>query len=495
MIVNPTIFGKRDDSFIKESAINFYDYDGTLLYSYTPKEFEAYATLPPLPKREELACERWNYTQGEINDCVEAFGVCNVGAIYKSDTTKIHIHVEDDTSSLEFCCYPNGKVTINWGDGNESTLEGSSLNEIKSAIHTYADSDSYVISLIVDKQVAFRGSAEGGADILKSQTGALAKNQIYQNCIKEINLGSGVIIGDYAFANCKHLEKISIPSGIEQIASHAFSYCQSLDSIFLPTGLSIIKDHAFEYCLSLNVIGIPNSLTSIESYAFSNCQALKEFIAFSAPLANEGVFQYCSSLSKVNAAPGEQIGNYIFRECSSLKNFNLPEGINTIGDYAFDHCTSLDSIKIPSTVEEIGSQAFAACFSLKSVEFLGENETKIETLKDYAFSYCTSLNRVKLPNSITSIANYLFYYCPSLASVTLLGDIKTVGAGAFNSCSGVSYFDFTKCTGVPVLASVYAFSGIDEKCEIRVPLSLIGDWGNSSEHPNWVVYKDNIRGV
>jgi hypothetical protein len=47
--------GTPDDS-TDEQCVRFYDYDGTLLYSYTVAEAQELTELPPLPEQPGLIC-------------------------------------------------------------------------------------------------------------------------------------------------------------------------------------------------------------------------------------------------------------------------------------------------------------------------------------------------------------------------------------------------------------------------------------------------------
>lgn len=48
--------------------VNFRDYDGTVLYSYTVEEAAALTELPPLPTHEGLVCQGWNWTLTDIKE-------------------------------------------------------------------------------------------------------------------------------------------------------------------------------------------------------------------------------------------------------------------------------------------------------------------------------------------------------------------------------------------------------------------------------------------
>lgn len=54
------------DKGLKRNDVNFFDYDGTLLYAYTWEEAKALTELPPLPVHDGLEVREWNYTIEDI---------------------------------------------------------------------------------------------------------------------------------------------------------------------------------------------------------------------------------------------------------------------------------------------------------------------------------------------------------------------------------------------------------------------------------------------
>ena len=54
------------DDGLKRNDVNFFDYDGTLLYAYTYEEACALTELPPLPIHDGLEVREWNYTLEDI---------------------------------------------------------------------------------------------------------------------------------------------------------------------------------------------------------------------------------------------------------------------------------------------------------------------------------------------------------------------------------------------------------------------------------------------
>jgi len=45
-----------------EKTVLFRDYDGTVLYSYSPAEVSSMTELPALPTKQGLSCQEWNWT-------------------------------------------------------------------------------------------------------------------------------------------------------------------------------------------------------------------------------------------------------------------------------------------------------------------------------------------------------------------------------------------------------------------------------------------------
>ena len=127
---------------VSPKAVNFRDYDGTILHSYTKEEFLALSELPPLPTQEGLICQEWNWTLADAQEYVAEYGVLEVGATYITDDGKTRLYIEIATKGrMDVPLYiqqtiANG-VTIDWGDGSETeTLSGTGK---VTTTHKYAD--------------------------------------------------------------------------------------------------------------------------------------------------------------------------------------------------------------------------------------------------------------------------------------------------------------------------------------------------------------------
>ena len=271
--------------------ITFYDYDGTIVTSWTLAELATKTALPDYPSHNGLICQGWNWS---LADLKTANRKMNVGAMYVTDDgkTRIYIHLEEGRTSPVLCVCPNGTVDIDWGDGTvHDTLTGSSTNTaVYTSAHNYAAPGDYVIQLTVTGSMVF-----GSNGPLVYASNSDNRNYVYKNAIQKVELGSCVTsisnsafnycyslssitipdgvtsIGGYAFRNCSSLSSITIPDGITSISNSAFQNCSSLSSITIPDGVTSISDSAFYNCYSLSSITIPDSVTIIGGYAFRNC--------------------------------------------------------------------------------------------------------------------------------------------------------------------------------------------------------------------------------
>lgn len=190
--------------------VNFYDYDGTLIYSYTLEEAQALTALPDGPTHDGLVFDGWNHSLESVKSLTREM---NIGAMYSTDdgTTRIYIHLEDGRTSPMLGIRPNGTVTVDWGDGTEpDILTGTSLSTDQwTPTHNYVSSGDYVIKLTVDGEAQLYGSSSSNqyAYILRYGSDSDSRNRVYENSILKVEIGAGIRIGTCAFSNCRSLSR------------------------------------------------------------------------------------------------------------------------------------------------------------------------------------------------------------------------------------------------------------------------------------------------
>ena len=314
--------GSTSDVAMKD--VNFYDYDGTLVASYTLAEAQALTALPDGPTHDGLTFQGWNWSLEKIHALTRPM---NVGAMYITDdgATRLHIRIAT-VGRMTVPLYigqtvANG-VSIDWGDG--STAETLAGTGNVNTSHTYAEPGDYVISLMPQDGCKLSFGANSSSYCVMGSTGN--NGIVYCNMLQDVYIGKNVtFIGTYAFQNCYSLASITIPDGVTAIGTYVFQNCYSLANITIPDSVEYIEGYTFQGCYSLANITIPDGVTSISSYAFQNCY--------------------------------------------SLASITIPGSVTSISARAFEGCFSLASITIPGSVEYIRAYTFQGCFGMRYYDF------------------------------------------------------------------------------------------------------------------------------
>ena len=469
----------------------FYDYDGTVVASYSLEEVQALTSLPDGPTHDGLTFQGWNWS---LEDIKTMYRAVNVGAIYTTNDGKTRIYItlgEGRTSPLLGCC-PNGTVIVDWGDGTTpDTLTGTSTSTIQyTPTHNYTSPGNYVISLTVDGTCGFLGGSTSNdyCCLLKYSTTADKRNICYHNAITKIEFGDGVTsIGQTAFHSCYSLTSITIPDSVTGIGNYAFTDCYSLTRITIPNSVTSIGGSVFKNCCSLASIVIPDSVTSIGQMAFGSCYSLKSIIIPDG-VTSIGIsaFENCYSLTSITIPDGvTSIRGSVFKNCCSLANIIIPDSVTSIGISAFGSCYSLTNITIPGSVTSIETSAFSNCYSLTSLT-IPDGMTSVGR---NAFGSCYSLTNITIPNSVTSIRQNTFHYCDSLASIVIPDGVTSIEAGAFGDCYSMAEYHF-KSTTPPTLSNTDAFYNISSDCIIYVPQGSLEAYQTAT---NWATYASYMQ--
>lgn len=83
---------------------------------------------------------------------------------------------------------------------------------------------------------------------------------------------SVVSISDWAFCECKKLNRVTIPDSVHTIGEGAFSNCVLLDEVEIPDSVTKIDDCAFRGCTSLEKVIIPSSVEELGWGLFDGCE-------------------------------------------------------------------------------------------------------------------------------------------------------------------------------------------------------------------------------
>ena len=241
-------------------AVNFIDYDGTVLYSYSESDALTLTDPPANPSHSGLTAQGWNWTLAQIKLQLAAMPGAPVwvGQMYITDDGKTRIYCRFETGRLApyLGLGVNGTVTVDWGDGSSTdTLTGTSLKTAKTVQHTYSAAGDYTITLtVVSGSFAFFGTSNAAHILKKSTADSQNVNRVYSNAVQRVEMGANASIDSYAFKNCSSITSITIPDSVTSIGSNAFSYCYSLASIMIPDSVTSIGSNAFQACQGLGEI-------------------------------------------------------------------------------------------------------------------------------------------------------------------------------------------------------------------------------------------------
>ena len=430
----------------QEKDVNFIDYDGTILYSFTAEEFATMEALPANPSHTGLTAQGWNWSLADAKDYVAAYGKLWVGQNYitSDGKTRFYISLPDGKLSTSFGIGLDGSATIAWGDGAESTITGSDADALISASHTYAAVGNYVIALSVTGQAAFLADAN--------------RLVSYKSAITQIEIGANVSLHASCFYALRSLTSVSIPQYITNIPDYCFQNCFSLRSVTISSGANSVGQNVFYSCRSLETISFPDSVNSVSTSAFNGCYSLKSV-----------------TLPRSLTA----ITNSLFYNCYSLKDIVIPVGVKSIGGSVFYNDAALQNIVIPNSCTSIAASTFFTCSSLKSAVI----PDSVTTFGIYLFYACDSLIVIKLPSSMTSLVNSFFSGCSSLANITIPKAVTQIQQTVFSACPSLAFIKFERTTP-PTVANANAFSGVPTSCIIYVPTGSLNAYKTANNYPD-----------
>ena len=97
----------------------FLDYDGTVVETYTAKEFATLTELPANPTHEGLTSQGWNWSLADAKTYVADNGVLDIGQMYVTSDGKTRLYIslpEGRTSPiLQLYLNANSELDIDWG--------------------------------------------------------------------------------------------------------------------------------------------------------------------------------------------------------------------------------------------------------------------------------------------------------------------------------------------------------------------------------------------
>lgn len=168
---------------------------------------------------------------------------------------------------------------------------------------------------------------------------------------------------------------------MKEIPDCLFEDCKRLQEINIPEGVETIGSEVFDSCTNLRKITFPSTLKSLQSTTYK-CKNIEEL-----------------DLSKVHLL--EEIPDNFIGENCKIETLVIPVGVKIVGD-EFASSKSIREVYVPYTVEEIGT--------LNDDEYSPEVYIYTNKLTDIE-SLCDCINTLYVPEDL------YFYYAELLKKV------------------------------------------------------------------------------
>ena len=168
------------------------------------------------------------------------------------------------------------------------------------------------------------------------------------------------------------------------------------------------------------------NVVSIAPFAFSESSVTRVYIPATVTDIASSSFDYCATLSQINASEGGAFSSYdgilfdseytTIVRCPEGRagNYHIPSGVSYVGDRAFYNCIGIRNVSSPGGLVSIGNYSFANSGVTAVPLQLG-----IISIGDGAFYGCYNLTEAWIPWSVVVIGDGAFSYCSSLMNITV----------------------------------------------------------------------------
>lgn len=312
----PSEGGGGTTGFVYPKDINFYDYDGVLLESWTLAELQTKTALPDYPTHAGLISQGWNWTLEALKTTNRRM---NVGATYVTDDGSTRLYITIDvlgrtTMPLYFSQTVTNDVVIDWGDGSATeTVEGTGAVNTS---HTYTSVGDFVIKLKSTTGTMTLGDTTNSKNIFGINHEMESSKRYLLGRLKKVELNNSVIL-KRAFRGCWYLSSLLLSKGLTSDNFSLETFSSAIPKfIVIPSSFENIRSNMFDGCY-LEGISLPNSVKKIGRSAFrsSHCKEI--------------------TLPNLLTDQNDAIDEYAFSQNSYLENFFIPT-IKYVMQHSFD---------------------------------------------------------------------------------------------------------------------------------------------------------------
>lgn len=388
---------------LEEKDVNFYECDGTLLYSYTKEEALALTEMPAIPEYigpdgQPMAHDGWNYSYDEMIAQVLGSDLADIGVQRTVEDSLFELEFDDESSHAVQCQFEIGdfSATIDWGDGTSSSVIGDT-SAAKIISHSYAEGYS---SRVVIKVRVTKGTPTLGYSV-ESTSGTTTTYDFFAATRGAVNLVSAYIAENTVITAGAFKSAINLRTVVSHVVS--FSGKLKLQAFVVKKGDSL-RGAAFQNCTGLKVLSIPVA-TALNLQCLASTFLNRVVVPYGCILNSTAVFGNCYA-KKIHMS--RDIINTLslsstFANAVNISDITIPATIRFLdalyGQSIFSSCYNLKRVKFEGDSVALGAQCFLNCSQLRVIDL--RHTTAAATLTTSAFSGCiTSELKIVVPDSL-----------------------------------------------------------------------------------------------
>ena len=483
---------------LKEKDVTFYDYDGTILYSYSLAEANALQTLPTLPEGPEgYTAASWTETLSFIQNLTHPM---NIGVNYTTTRSDTWLYVTLGPNDLEVYLYvytrQDGSV-INWGDGTSTTV---SIWNAHWESHTYSTPGDYIIKtnqpLVTGGNYPVTtplGSANLPCPVVVSASEVTGvTNRVNYRLLRKIEVGSAVTqLADVAKLSI-NLESIILPSTNAYLDATSAFYWSSLKHLTINSGMhSLASLSILNACLNLESVVIPSTMDAnngnvtislSDNATTERAVKIKKVIlpdSFTGKFNTSRAFCGLSDLEYFYAPKATAMTSELLSGPNKLKHVSFPK-MTQLHNYTFNG-SPIESVTLGSDLTLINQGAFQGCRYLSSIDLSG---TSVTSIGNNAFDNCCSLKSVILPSTLTTLGSTVFQ-ASGLETITIPANVTSIGSTCFRNCSFLSEVHMKPTTPPTLGNNAFLNTPLLSAGTIYVPQGHLNDYQTTS---GWSTY-------
>lgn len=268
-----------------QNDVNFYDFDGKRIASYTIEQAKQLTQLPTPPAHKGLVFQEWNYNLSDIQTYDRQY--IDVGANYTTDDGKTHMFVEIEVDDYEFKFNFSTSVvfylSFDWGDGSEPDR----FNYGQNISHIYEKAGSYDLTITPENPPS--GATYGISFVYHSGF------NYCQKTIREIHLGDNV--NRILLTQAKAI--VSIPK-CTLTGNNCSFYASTIPMVVIPRDTEVITGTNFAYNFN-GEISFPRQISGMTGTRIIYASTMNRVVlpeTVDGGLVNDfGNFPYCRIFS------------------------------------------------------------------------------------------------------------------------------------------------------------------------------------------------------